>query len=84
MIQLGANCSSCSSGFVTQTTYLLNLDSLNWSKSIPVLDTDVLNTVPPARSKALGGADYAANQRLSFLMYGGMDANGNPLSDIWV
>ncbi|KZT24519.1 hypothetical protein NEOLEDRAFT_1067266 [Neolentinus lepideus HHB14362 ss-1] len=67
-------------GYPQQQTYLLNLDTLIWSKPAPPGE---LTSQPAARSAAVGGLDSAASYRRGHIIIGGKDANGNGLSDIW-
>ncbi|KAA1466489.1 hypothetical protein DENSPDRAFT_791200 [Dentipellis sp. KUC8613] len=67
-------------GFPQSQTYLLNLNSLTWSKPSP---PDGLTVTPPPRSAAIGGSDFAASYRRGHVVIGGKDAHGNPLSDVW-
>ncbi|KAI0053628.1 hypothetical protein FA95DRAFT_1552125 [Auriscalpium vulgare] len=69
-----------SGGFPQSQTYLLNLDTLTWSQ--PVAPTG-LGSIPPARSAAIGGGDFAASYRQAHVVIGGKGADGQPLSDVW-
>ncbi|KAF8272049.1 hypothetical protein EI94DRAFT_1770000 [Lactarius quietus] len=67
-------------GLPQQQTYLLNLDSLFWSSPTPQGGTSAL---PPPRSAAIGGGDFAASYRSGHVVIGGMGSDGEPLSDVW-
>ncbi|KAF8631955.1 hypothetical protein AX15_002116 [Amanita polypyramis BW_CC] len=67
-------------GISQSQTYLLNLDSLAWSTPSP---PSGLSRVPPARSAAIAGTDFAANYRHGFVVIGGKGDQGQPLSDVW-
>ncbi|KAL1689319.1 hypothetical protein GGG16DRAFT_115145 [Schizophyllum commune] len=67
-------------GFPQSTTYLLNLDSLTWSKPSP---PDNLNDSPDARSAAITGYDAASSYRSGFVVIGGKSRDGQGLSDVW-
>ncbi|KAL1747216.1 hypothetical protein HDZ31DRAFT_26024, partial [Schizophyllum fasciatum] len=67
-------------GFPQSTTYLLNLDSLTWSKPSP---PDTLNASPDARSAAITGHDTASSYRSGFVVIGGKSRDGQGLSDAW-
>ncbi|KZS97790.1 hypothetical protein SISNIDRAFT_196572 [Sistotremastrum niveocremeum HHB9708] len=75
--------SQVDSSVVTQQTYLLDLDNLTWSQPSPSVDLPELENIPPSRSLALGGADFAANSRRDFIMYGGKGLGNAPLTDVW-
>ena len=62
-------------------TRSLNLDSLIWT--IPNPPNGLVET-PPPRSRAISGLDWAANQRQCHIVIGGLGADGNALSDVWV
>jgi hypothetical protein len=47
-------------GLPQQNTYLLNMDTLTWSTPLTKVSTQTLR--PPARSRALGAGDFAANR----------------------
>ncbi|KAH9006759.1 hypothetical protein EDB86DRAFT_6106 [Lactarius hatsudake] len=67
-------------GLPQQQTYLLDLNSLFWS--FPTLQGG--NTaLPPPRSAAIGGGDFAASYRSGHVVIGGKDSDGEPLSDVW-
>ncbi|KAG7096979.1 hypothetical protein E1B28_004375 [Marasmius oreades] len=70
------------SGFPSSETYLLNLNTLSWSKPAPPAN---LQQSPSARS-ALGsiyGPDFAANSRGAFMLYGGTGPRQEVLLDAW-
>lgn len=88
------------SGFPTSKTYLcaqpqfsdipeanayracsLNLDSLIWTVPTP---PSGLDDAPSPRSRAIGGLDWAANQRQCHIVIGGRGSDGGGLSDVWV
>ncbi|KAL6309597.1 hypothetical protein BKA93DRAFT_722793 [Sparassis latifolia] len=64
-------------GFPQSETYILNLDTLVWSQPTGG------STSPPARTLAVSGDDFAASYRRGHVVIGGLDTNGNPLSDVW-
>ncbi|KAH9179631.1 hypothetical protein EDB89DRAFT_2110951 [Lactarius sanguifluus] len=67
-------------GLPQQQTYLLNLNTLFWSS--PTLQGG--NTaLPPPRSAAIGGGDFAASYRSGHVVIGGKGSDGEPLSDVW-
>ncbi|TCD70819.1 hypothetical protein EIP91_001509 [Steccherinum ochraceum] len=68
-------------GFPSDQTYLLNLDSLQWSP--PAAQQNLPQTPPPARSYAISGDDSAASYRNSHIVIGGKGADGKPLADVW-
>ncbi|KAF8489109.1 hypothetical protein JB92DRAFT_2756248 [Gautieria morchelliformis] len=68
-------------GVLSQTTYLLNMDSLTWS--MPVSKVPSQGSSPPARSRALGTGDFAVNSRRDFLIYGGKGSGQQALNDVW-
>ncbi|KAI0254745.1 hypothetical protein BJV78DRAFT_1279851 [Lactifluus subvellereus] len=67
-------------GLPQQQTYLLNLDTLVWSAPVPQGGTAIL---PPPRSAAIGGYDFAASYRSGHVVIGGKGADGQPLPDVW-
>ncbi|KAI0307109.1 hypothetical protein B0F90DRAFT_1622168 [Multifurca ochricompacta] len=67
-------------GLPQQQTYLLNLDTLVWSSPSPQGGTSIL---PPPRSAAIGGGDFAASYRNGHVVFGGKGSDGRPLSDVW-
>lgn len=67
-------------GLPQQQTYLLNLDTLVWSSPTPQGGTSAL---PPPRSAAVGGGDFAASYRSGHVIIGGKGSDGEPLSDVW-
>lgn len=69
-----------SGGFAQSETFLLNLETLTWSTPDPPQNLGVL---PPARSAAVAGTDFAASNRQGFVVIGGKGPDGNPLSDVW-
>ncbi|KAF7352797.1 hypothetical protein MVEN_01246500 [Mycena venus] len=69
-----------SSAVPQSQTYLLNLDSLNWSIPTPPA---TLQRTPPARSAAVSGIDAAASNRNGFIVIGGKGGDGTALSDVW-
>ncbi|KIJ56497.1 hypothetical protein M422DRAFT_22661 [Sphaerobolus stellatus SS14] len=70
-----------SSGVPQSQTWLLNMDSLTWSKAASLVSTRTSS--PPARSRALGTGDFAANIRRDFLVFGGKGSDGSALGDVW-
>ncbi|TFK75923.1 hypothetical protein BDN72DRAFT_809719 [Pluteus cervinus] len=68
------------SGFVQSQTYLLNLDTLTWSKPSPPAN---LQRSPAARSAAIAGIDFAASNRHGFVVIGGKASDGTGLGDVW-
>ncbi|KAF9495666.1 hypothetical protein BDN71DRAFT_1447071 [Pleurotus eryngii] len=69
-----------SGGFPQSQTYILNLQTLQWSTPSP---PDNLRRTPSARSSAIGGVDNAASNRHGFVVIGGKDSGGRALSDVW-
>ncbi|KAI9447977.1 hypothetical protein H4582DRAFT_1897537 [Lactarius indigo] len=67
-------------GLPQQQTYLLNLDTLVWSSPTPQGGNTAL---PPPRSAAIGGGDFAASYRSGHVVIGGKGSDGEPLSDVW-
>ncbi|KAL4242047.1 hypothetical protein ABKN59_000582 [Abortiporus biennis] len=68
-------------GIPQSQTYLLNLDTLEWS-NLPNPPLGVSGT-PSARSAAISGDDFAASNRKAHIVIGGKGEDGSPLSDIW-
>ncbi|TDL29386.1 hypothetical protein BD410DRAFT_779784 [Rickenella mellea] len=69
-----------SNGFPQQQTYLLNLDSLQWSLPSPPTGLD---QKPPPRSAAVSGGDFAASNRHGHIVIGGKGSDGKGLQDAW-
>ncbi|KAF9259495.1 hypothetical protein L218DRAFT_908190 [Marasmius fiardii PR-910] len=70
------------SGFPSSETYLLNLDTLSWSKPAPPSN---LQQAPSPRSAlaSVSGPDFAANSRSAFMLYGGTGSQQEILLDAW-
>ncbi|KAK1224372.1 hypothetical protein PQX77_012668 [Marasmius sp. AFHP31] len=70
------------SGLPTSETYLLNLDTLTWSKPAPPAG---LEKSPSSRSaqQSFSGPDFASNSRSAFMLYGGTGLNQEVLTDAW-
>ncbi|KZT12572.1 uncharacterized protein LAESUDRAFT_5846 [Laetiporus sulphureus 93-53] len=67
-------------GIKQSRTYLLNLDSMEWTSPDP---PDGLTSTPPARSAAISGYDLASSYRSAHIIIGGNGTNGEALSDVW-